>query len=128
MTLFGGKKQLTSEQITSIMESKDSRPCPFCAEPIRHAAIKCKHCGADVPAIERELPGEGWTVRVPCHSGDQFNSTKTLLKADDLPVGKSEHPVIVIGPYESKPEAIGVLNRLHERHSIFGELSYDDGR
>lgn len=25
-----------------------SRPCPFCAEPIKKEAIKCKHCGSDV--------------------------------------------------------------------------------
>ena len=26
----------------------DYRACPYCAEPIRHAAIKCRHCGSDV--------------------------------------------------------------------------------
>lgn len=25
------------------------RACPMCAEPIQAAAIRCKHCGADVP-------------------------------------------------------------------------------
>lgn len=25
-----------------------TRPCPYCAEPIRVEAIKCKHCGSDV--------------------------------------------------------------------------------
>ena len=29
------------------MES-DYIPCPFCAEPIRGTAIKCRHCGSDV--------------------------------------------------------------------------------
>lgn len=28
----------------------DTRPCPMCAEPIKKAAIVCKHCGRDVPA------------------------------------------------------------------------------
>jgi len=128
MVIFGRKKQLSPQQISAVMEARDSRPCPFCAEPIKYAAIKCKHCGADVPAVERELPAEGWTVRVPCHSGDQFNSTKALLKGDNLPVDKSSNPVVVIGPFELKPDAVGTLNHLHERHSIFGELHYDDGR
>lgn len=26
----------------------DSRACPFCAEEVKSAAIKCKHCGSDI--------------------------------------------------------------------------------
>ena len=34
----------------------DMRVCPYCAEPIRAAAIKCKHCGSDVsPAPEADI-------------------------------------------------------------------------
>ncbi len=128
MTILGGKKQMSSEQLASLTEVNDSRSCPFCAEPIKHAAIKCKHCQADVPAIERQAPSKGWTVRVPCRSGDEYATTRDSLKADDLPVGKSEDPVVVIGPYELKVAAVDVLRILHERHSIFGELHYEDGR
>ena len=28
--------------------SNDYRPCPICAEPVRTAAVKCRHCGADL--------------------------------------------------------------------------------
>lgn len=28
--------------------SNDHRACPLCAEPIRVAAVKCRHCGSDV--------------------------------------------------------------------------------
>jgi len=28
---------------------RDTRACPFCAEEILVAAIKCKHCGSDIP-------------------------------------------------------------------------------
>lgn len=27
----------------------DLHPCPFCAEQIKRAAIRCRHCQADIP-------------------------------------------------------------------------------
>lgn len=27
---------------------RDEKPCPMCAETIKKAAVKCKHCGADL--------------------------------------------------------------------------------
>ena len=29
-------------------EQPTLRACPFCAEPVRVEAIKCKHCGSDI--------------------------------------------------------------------------------
>lgn len=40
---------LTSERPIRV-DADDTRPCPLCAEPIKKAAIVCKHCGRDVPA------------------------------------------------------------------------------
>ncbi|WP_207936433.1 hypothetical protein [Pseudomonas sp. 51_B] len=128
MTIFGGKKKLSSEQIQSLMEAEDSRPCPFCAEPIKHAAIKCKHCQADVPALERKAPSKGWTVRIPCRPGDDYTTTLGRLKAEGLPVVKSEDPVVVVGPYELKVAAYDVQRTLQVRNSLFCDLYYDDGR
>ena len=28
------------------------KDCPFCAERIKAAAIKCKHCGSEIPATQ----------------------------------------------------------------------------
>lgn len=28
------------------------KKCPFCAEPVRREAIKCKHCGSELPPAE----------------------------------------------------------------------------
>jgi len=50
---------IPSDSATYI-NSSDSRSCPFCAEPIRRQAIKCKHCGSEVlsaPALQDEGDG-----------------------------------------------------------------------
>ncbi|MBB1438608.1 superinfection immunity protein [Shewanella sp. SG41-4] len=31
-----------------IIKSKETKQCPFCAEDILIAAIKCKHCGSEI--------------------------------------------------------------------------------
>ena len=33
-------------------EFGDLRKCPFCAEPIRKEAIKCKHCGSSIDPVK----------------------------------------------------------------------------
>lgn len=33
----------------------EERICPYCAEPIKRAAIKCKHCGSDVAPEEASV-------------------------------------------------------------------------
>lgn len=128
MVIFGGRKQTDRQHMAAIMESKDSRPCPFCAEPIKHAAIKCKHCGTDVEAVEREAPEFGWTVRLPCRPGEEFEATRALAEKDSLPLAAPDGSVVVIGPYQEKEEAVETLRHLRTRHSIFGELLYEDGR
>lgn len=128
MVVFGGKKEASVQQITGASANRDSRACPFCAEPIKHAAIKCKHCGADVPAVERQAPATGWAVRIPCRPGEEFETTSELAKKDGLLLGAPDGSVVVIGPFELKVEAVDVLRHLRTQHSIFGELRYEDGR
>lgn len=42
MTIAGRRR----EPVVAV--GKDSRACPMCAETIKVAAVKCKHCGSDV--------------------------------------------------------------------------------
>lgn len=34
-----------------------TKPCPFCAEPVQVAAIKCRHCASSL--VEQPAPPEG---------------------------------------------------------------------
>lgn len=121
MLIFGERATPTSTQVSSEI---DTRPCPLCAETIKNAAVKCKHCGADVEVAARKIPTIGWSVRIPCRPGVEFESTQALVVASGHPCSKPDGAVVVLGPFEEKHEAVEVLKQLRVNHSIFGELSY----
>ncbi len=41
---------VSAEQGTDA-DTSEKKACPFCAEQVMAAAIKCKHCGSEIPAI-----------------------------------------------------------------------------
>ncbi|WP_110603194.1 hypothetical protein [Salinicola lusitanus] len=50
VTVSGGNNGIIvvgSSHITIASERKQKKTCPYCAEDVRVAAIKCKHCGSD---------------------------------------------------------------------------------
>lgn len=45
-------------QIEAVASLSDGRACPICAETIKCAALKCKHCGSELESISHGNGGE----------------------------------------------------------------------
>lgn len=68
----------------------------------------------------------GWTIRISCRLGMEFDATQKIFSDEGFPCANPEDAVVVIGPYEEKAEVVEVLKQIRFNHSIFGELSYKD--
>lgn len=49
-------------QLEAVDRYKDVRSCPSCAESIKCAAVKCKHCGSEVESIDISDAGDARTT------------------------------------------------------------------
>lgn len=107
-----------------LAQERDSRPCPFCAEPIKKAAIKCKHCGSDIEPDKSYPLTTGWIVSIPCQAGEDLLKTLAKLKELDLPIIPSESTVVAVGPFETQREASALRRRLIAAHYITGSLDF----
>ncbi len=106
----------------------DTRSCPYCAETIKCAAVKCRFCGADVEAIPASNGPPpltyGWTVNIACKSGEEFDGRLAKLEELQLPIFSSAESIIVVGPYAEKKKADSVKRRLSAVHYMHGELDW----
>lgn len=67
----------------------DERTCPFCAETIKRAAVKCRHCGSEVEA-EKE-------VAKPVSSALPDAEVPELPVAVQEPLRDNNNPALIIG-------------------------------
>ncbi|WP_397448167.1 hypothetical protein [Pseudomonas sp. NA-150] len=125
MVIFGGKAQSSAVD----QPVRDSRPCPICAEIIKNAAIKCRHCGADVEpvvftpatyeAIDQTL-GHGWTVRVS--TGVQaLAEIRQQLVTLGMPIIGMEKDTVITGPFANERAAVDVSGRIRDTLGIEGD-------
>jgi len=121
MVLLGGK----SAAVQSPIET-DVRPCPMCAESIKNAAVKCKHCGAETEAVAAPRLKNGWVASTACLDLEEQERTKDAIAAIGLPVISMMGLAVGAGPFETKDEAKSALKRMRDGPRLFSEIVYRD--
>lgn len=108
--------------------ANDTRACPFCAEQIKRAAVKCKHCGADVePDIAAAIALEqGWVASIPCRPGEEKLRANEAIAELGFPAVPMDGTNIGAGPFATKKEAKLAVHRLSTEYKIFAEVDYRD--
>jgi hypothetical protein len=83
----------------------DLTPCPFCREPIRHEAIRCRYCGSDLPSLGslREVEEAS-----PVLAGRVSNAGTATLPATpgSSPEGASVLPEIADDARSARPDKV----------------------
>lgn len=118
MVIFSGHKAQAGTVDT------DTRPCPACAETIKNAAVKCKHCGEDVRSIQAPGLLHGWTVRVPSKPGAELERVEAIIAEVGLPTLLSDGATAIAGPFEEKEEARSAKKMLGIKCALHGEVSW----
>ncbi|MEZ2877873.1 hypothetical protein ACBQ28_22435 [Pseudomonas lundensis] len=123
MMLLGGKGSPPSRAETA---EHDTRHCPLCAETIKNAAIKCKHCGAEVDGVSAPRLKNGWVASTACRDDEEQRRTIEAITATGLPVVSMIGRAVGAGPFETKEEARQALVAMRDGPRLFSEIIYRD--
>jgi hypothetical protein len=128
MVIFGGKSG-NSVNLPAQREY-DVRDCPFCAEPIKRAAIKCKHCGSDVEAVNAPVEPAlkfGWVARVICADAETLERVTASMTEAGLPVVEMRKVGgVAAGAYEKRAGAEQAATILEERFGFATTVMFRD--
>lgn len=102
------------------------RACPYCAETIKSAAIKCKHCGADVEPVKAPPLKQGWVASTACRDEEEQQRTIEAIASTGLPVVPMIGLAVGAGPFETKEEAKQALVAMRDGPRLFSEIVYRD--
>ena len=128
LLMFGGTRGHATSGTQTSFEARDTRPCPLCAEPIKLAAVKCKHCGADVQAIQREVLSNGWTVRIPSKPGPEFDRVRAILEGSGHPLLPPDGCTSIVGYFADREEAKLAQKKLSYSFALQGDLYLPQAR
>lgn len=115
----------------AITPDSAERACPLCAETIKSAAIKCKHCGADVEQDQKDSqlgPLEGWVVRIPFKVGPEFDEAHLLLSKNGYQILDSQDEELVVGPYSDRADALKSKKRIGFKYALHGDVAWTPAR
>ena len=103
-------------QSVSILEvdEGDTRTCPFCAETIKSAAIKCRFCGSAIEPISRHTLGPSFVEAIPTELTQLATRHEVAVEAEteDDPTSDPEPQTPPAGP-DSPPIAAN-CSQMHE--------------
>ncbi len=122
MLIFGGRQKAAS----SAAAASDERPCPFCAEPIKRAAIKCKHCSSEVEPAPASKPLAGWVSKVSCRDGAEKEKATGLLEGAGFQVVPMKGSDVGAGLFESKSEAEEATRVINRSLELYASTVYRD--
>jgi hypothetical protein len=98
----------------------DDKACPFCAETIKKAAIRCRFCQADLPPAPREQPktySEPAAFRMAAKTQSKFGLGRFLIGLMCL------FAIAIGGGYAVRPFVLAIKNRSTVTRTVQSETT-----